>query len=147
MTAKRNGNKWTINELISLQREYELLEMTIQQIAVKHERTIDAILYKLYNEQIIGEQEVARGYSEYVEQQFGNGFNNELLEPSIDYNSIEESSDYETAVINDINTINARLSKLESAMNDVSYLLQKIVTFSTKKQHCKSLRQQFTPAS
>ena len=119
MTAKRNGNKWTINELISLQREYELLEMTIQQIAVNHERTIDAILYKLYNEQIIGEQEVARGYSEYVEQQFGNGFNNELLEPSIDYNSIEESSDYETDAINDINTINVRLSKLESAMNDL----------------------------
>ena len=26
----RSGNKWNINELLSLQREYELLELTIQ---------------------------------------------------------------------------------------------------------------------
>ena len=30
MTAySRQGNKWTINEMLSLQREYEFLEMTI----------------------------------------------------------------------------------------------------------------------
>ena len=27
---RRQGNKWTINEMLSLQREYEFLEMTIQ---------------------------------------------------------------------------------------------------------------------
>ena len=31
---KRAGNKWTINETLQLQREYELLEWTIQQIAL-----------------------------------------------------------------------------------------------------------------
>ena len=34
---KRAGNKWTINEILQLQREYELLEWTIQQIAEKHD--------------------------------------------------------------------------------------------------------------
>ena len=49
----RNGNKWTVNELLSLQREYELLEWTIQQIAVKHQRTKRAILFRLESEEII----------------------------------------------------------------------------------------------
>ena len=37
---KRCGNKWTVNELLSLQREYELLEWNIQKIALKHSRSI-----------------------------------------------------------------------------------------------------------
>jgi prefoldin subunit 5 len=138
MTATRSGNKWNTNELLSLQREYELLEMTIQEIAVKHKRTIEAILYRLYNEQIIGEQEVARGYSKYAEQQFGTSFTNELMEPSIDYNSIEDETN---DVISDIHK---RVSNLESAMNDVQYLLQQLVTFSTKKTKRAPLRQQLS---
>lgn len=36
---KRSGNKWSVNELLSLQREYELLEMDVEEISLKHERT------------------------------------------------------------------------------------------------------------
>ena len=61
-TNKRNGNRWTVNELISLQREYELLEWTIQQIAVKHQRTERAILFRLESEGIIDSWNSARGF-------------------------------------------------------------------------------------
>ena len=37
---RRNGNKWNVNEILDLQREYELLEMDIQEIAKKHERSV-----------------------------------------------------------------------------------------------------------
>jgi hypothetical protein len=50
MNPKRHNNKWTINEILSLQREYELLEMSIKQIAKKHERLEDAILWKIEKE-------------------------------------------------------------------------------------------------
>ena len=43
----RHGNKWTVNELLSLQREYELLEWSVQEIAEKHKRTVEAILFKI----------------------------------------------------------------------------------------------------
>jgi len=59
---KRNGNRWTVNELLSLQREYELLEWTIQQIAVKHQRTERAILFRLESEGIITSWNDARGF-------------------------------------------------------------------------------------
>ena len=47
---KRNGYKWTINECLQLQREYELLELSIDEIATNHKRTPDAIMYKLDHE-------------------------------------------------------------------------------------------------
>ena len=62
-TIKRRGNKWSINEILSLQREYELLEWTIQKIAQKHERTNEAILYKLESEGFISSWNDARGFN------------------------------------------------------------------------------------
>jgi hypothetical protein len=61
-THKRNGNSWTVNELLSLQREYELLEWDIQQIAEKHQRTERAILFRLESEGIITSWNAARGF-------------------------------------------------------------------------------------
>ena len=65
-THKRSGNKWTVNELLALQREYELLEWTIQEIAEKHQRSVIAILFKLESECLIDSWETARGYSMYA---------------------------------------------------------------------------------
>lgn len=46
----RSGFKWNINEILSLQREFELLGWDIDEIASKHERTPNAIMYKLDQE-------------------------------------------------------------------------------------------------
>jgi hypothetical protein len=46
----RKGFKWSINEILSLQREFELLGWNIDQISNKHERTPYAIMYKLGQE-------------------------------------------------------------------------------------------------
>ena len=64
MTSRVN-KKWTVTELLSLQREYELLEMDIFDIALKHKRTPKAILYKLNDEGLIGDLSDARGYDKY----------------------------------------------------------------------------------
>jgi hypothetical protein len=49
-THTRNGFKWSVNEILSLQREFELLNWSIDQIAEKHGRTPNAIMYKLDQE-------------------------------------------------------------------------------------------------
>jgi hypothetical protein len=59
----RNGNKWTVNEVLALQREYELLEWTIQEISAKHKRSIGSILFKLTAEGFIPSWNDARGYN------------------------------------------------------------------------------------
>lgn len=46
----RYGNRWTVNEYIQLQREFELLKLSISEIAKIHKRTPNAIMYKLEQE-------------------------------------------------------------------------------------------------
>jgi hypothetical protein len=50
--AKRNGRRWYVNETLSLHREYELLKWSIDKIAAKHQRTVNAIMFKLNSEGI-----------------------------------------------------------------------------------------------
>jgi len=54
-TCSRNGNRWTVNELLQLQREYELLDMNISEIALRHQRSEKAILFKLVAEGFVNE--------------------------------------------------------------------------------------------
>jgi len=46
----RNRKRWTVNECLALQREFELLEWSIDEIATKHKRTPKAIMFKLDQE-------------------------------------------------------------------------------------------------
>lgn len=50
MTPKRHGNRWTINEILKLQREYELLGMSVSEIASSHERSVNSIVLKIDEE-------------------------------------------------------------------------------------------------
>ena len=49
-TAWRNGYKWTINECLRLEREYDLLQLTVPEMAALHNRTNYAIMCKLQAE-------------------------------------------------------------------------------------------------
>lgn len=62
--TRRNRYKWRVNEILSLQREYELQELTIQEIALLHKRSVFSILHKLEKEQFIHNFNEARGYDQ-----------------------------------------------------------------------------------
>lgn len=49
-TYSRAGFKWSVNEILKLQREFELLGLSIDEIASSHNRSPDAIMYKLSEE-------------------------------------------------------------------------------------------------
>jgi FkbM family methyltransferase len=76
---KRKGNKWTINELLQLQREYELLEWTVQQIAEKHQRSVTAILYRLEDEGFVNSFSNARGYNINLSEHYTSSFTSEIV--------------------------------------------------------------------
>jgi hypothetical protein len=48
----RNGKRWTVNECLQLQREFELLGLSVAEIALRHGRTPNAIMYKLDQEEL-----------------------------------------------------------------------------------------------
>ena len=56
MNPKRHYNKWTVNEVLKLQREYELLGMSIAEIAELHDRSEFAIICKIEQECFTSEQ-------------------------------------------------------------------------------------------
>jgi hypothetical protein len=46
-SAWRNGYKWSVNECLRLEREFDLLELSVPEIALLHNRTVNAIMFKL----------------------------------------------------------------------------------------------------
>lgn len=112
MTSRAN-NKWTVNELLSLQREYELLGMDIFQIALKHKRSPKAILYKLEDESIINNFNEARGYEKYfIEENMSSisSFKNEESDKSEDIS--DRVACLENVVLDIKNTLDVISSKL-----------------------------------
>lgn len=61
-TANRFGKRWTINECLQLQREYELLGWSIDAIAAKHQRTPNAIMFKLNEEKLADYNTLYKNY-------------------------------------------------------------------------------------
>jgi hypothetical protein len=49
-TTTRCGKKWTVTECLQLQREYELLGLSVDEIAQLHKRSNNAIMFKLDQE-------------------------------------------------------------------------------------------------
>ena len=108
---KRIGNRWNVNELLSLQREYELLGWTIQEIAGKHERSVDAILYRLESEGFIDSWKDARGFD--MESY------NALFEPNGNNDSDNDDS------------LSSRVWCLEVAVNDIKDMIQQLINTSS----------------
>lgn len=48
----RSGFKWTVNECLRLEREYDLLKLSVDEIALLHQRSPLSIMYKLDSEGI-----------------------------------------------------------------------------------------------
>ena len=61
---RRTGNKWTVNECLRLTREFELLGLSIQEISELHERSPNAIMYKLDYEGIADYNDVFQNRQE-----------------------------------------------------------------------------------
>ena len=117
MTSRAN-NKWTVNELLSLQREYELLGMDIFQIALKHKRSPKAILYKLEDESIINNFNEARGYEKYFIEENMNSISSFKNEESDKSEDISDRVAYLENVVLDIkNTLDVISSKLSVESN------------------------------
>ena len=98
MECKRANKKWTTTELIALQRDYELLELNVTEIAVKHKRSVSAILYKLESEGFIDSWSSARG-----------GCAKDIVAPHI-------ATDDETLSTR-LNTVESSISEIKDAVN------------------------------
>ena len=146
---RRQGNKWTINELISLQREYELLELTVQEIADKHQRSETAILYKLESEGLIESWNSARGF---VSEDYQNSVssNKEQVEAEVEeccggdddeeYQFVEEAESDDDDISDDeseVEKLTERVWSLETSVGEISSMVKNIYSMLSAKQSNK----------
>ena len=96
-TYKRNGFKWNVNELLSLQREFELLDWSIDQMAESHKRTPNAVMIKLDQEGLADYNVLYSNYHNLNSQiQFNKKDSSELHLDSVhDYEEEEEEKEHD----------------------------------------------------
>jgi hypothetical protein len=115
----RSGNKWTINEILSLQREFELLGWSIDEIAEKHGRTPNAIMFKLSNERFADYNVLYSNYHNLNSNMSVSDSVNVVLRPSLQ----EDEESYDCYYEQHDDHLNERISKLETNLNDIRNIL------------------------
>jgi len=103
MTTYRRANaKWTINECLRLEREFDLLKLSIDEIAALHERSAQSIMYKLDSEGLADYNVLAVCGTNYQlrDSDINNRHSNQEEEDEDEKDS-DDSSDYEEELDND----------------------------------------------
>jgi len=152
----RYGNKWNVNELLALEREYELLEWSIQEIAEKHRRSVNAILFKLESEGFISSWNEARGFellNYYNDDEDEEQDEESILEEEEDeeqddeeQDEDDEEQDDEESIVEEkpVNYIDENVSKLtdrvwslETSVNEISSMVKQMFDYMVTKKNAK----------
>jgi hypothetical protein len=124
----RIGKRWNINECLNLQREFELLTLSIDEIAIKHKRTPNAIMCKL-DEEGLAEYNVL--YSKY----YGLKQNEQ-----VEYKSINDSeSDTVSAIDDTFNDVDS-VSEVARLRQQVAVLQKHIDTLTNILVNNKNIK-------
>ena len=158
---KRSGNRWTINELLSLQREYELLEWTVGQIAEKHQRSVEAILFRLESEGFISSWNTARGFDaqqyqssctetnqqESVVDKYNDVFADDDNETVLDDCAAEDSEYFDEGEEDDdmsideeksdVDILTERVWNLETSVSEISSMMKQMFDTMVSKKSSK----------
>ena len=63
----RENNRWCVNEEMQLLREYELLHLSVPEIALLHKRSEKAILFRLKKEELVADTNVLEGVEDELD--------------------------------------------------------------------------------
>jgi hypothetical protein len=114
-TYTRNRKRWSINECIDLQREFELLEWSIDEIAMKHKRTPNAIMFRLSHE---GFADYSVLHSKYYNLDLNNTCVEETLK--IDEDNYHEKQENEKN--DDDDDLKTHIIRLEKQISNLTQL-------------------------
>jgi len=127
----RNRKRWTVNECLDLQREFELLEWSIDEIAVKHKRTPNSIMNKLDKEGFANYNVLC---NQYYNLDFGNN-NVEEENNNVNVTSCENNK-YTNKNSCDYDELKNHIKQLEKQL---SSLTQMIMTQNKNSKNVLSL--------
>jgi hypothetical protein len=159
--CKRHGKRWTTSEVLNLQREYELLNWSVQQIAEKHQRSVDSILFKLHVEGLTPSLYEATGYTSEKKTPLAKVVSKvsakvsrarvvqdeeDDVESDTDSSSdfeeddvSEYKSDDEVSVDANVNTLSERVWSLETSVGQISNMVKQMFDQMTTQKKTKKL--------
>ena len=126
--AWRNGYKWSVNESLRLEREYDLLQLTVPEMAVLHNRTNNAIIWKLHSEgladynqlylQTFGNASIMNDFTDIIQPQFQADYSEEEVDDD-DYvpnlqedESSDEDQESHGYLVDQVKTLQKQMDKL-----------------------------------
>ncbi len=126
--AWRNGYKWSVNESLRLEREYDLLHLTVPEMAVLHNRTNNAIIWKLHSEgladynqlylQTFGNASIMNDFTDIIQPQFQADYSEEEVDDE-DYvpnlqedESSDEDQESHGYLVDQVKTLQKQMDKL-----------------------------------
>lgn len=117
----RSGFRWSVNEVLALQREFELLGLTIDEIAQKHNRTTNAIIFKLDQE----------GFADYNDlcSNYNSESDDNSSEISLEYNYDDNDSDTEYNSENDLYNLSHRVHNIEKNIVDLNITIKNMWSY------------------
>jgi hypothetical protein len=118
----RHGKKWTTTEILTLQREYELLELSIPEIASRHKRSVMSILCKLECEGFVENDKVSSSINIPVVGDFNV--------------SVEDCCDDD--VVSEVDKLTDRVWNLETSVSDIRGMVKSMFdTLVVSQKHHK----------
>ena len=153
-THTRSGKKWTITETLSLEREFELLNLSLQEIASRHKRTEEAILFKLESEGFIDCWDKVSGFNldDYRNRMNGgddldDDYEDENDEDYVDDpdDDFEEEEDDDSCCLEDekdhnISMLTERIWSLETSVSQISAMVKQLFDVMSEKKSSKKPR-------
>ena len=123
---KRNGYKWSIPEILKLQREYELLNLSVGEISVRHQRTPYAISLRLVDEGFASETDwqVSAFLSQTTNNSSEHNVSMSISEASSYYND-DENSSITSESDDEISTLKSQVSDLNSKLDSILNMLRR----------------------
>ena len=136
----RVGFRWSINEVLSLQREFELLGWSIDEIAQKHKRTPNAIMFKL-NQEGFADYNVL--YNEYnnLNNKMSNDNTSELsLEHNDEDDEDDENNESQSHYDNedDVYNLSQRVDGIEENISEIKDMIKQMMSTYVKPSTSKS---------
>lgn len=124
----RSGFRWSVNEVLALQREFELLGLTIDEIAQKHNRTTNAIIFKL-------DQEGFADYNEMYSNLHNSESDDNSSEISLEYNYDDNDSETDYNSENDVYNLSHRVHNLEKNILDINITIKNMWSYIKHSNH------------
>jgi hypothetical protein len=150
----RAGNKWTIPELIALQREYELLELTVQEIAQRHKRSVFAIVARLESEGLVDISTMDKDSLSYAAIQavrkdkcLDSDTESDDDNDDEDYKSGDSDSDSECdeSEKSDVNKLSDRVWNLETSVNEIGGIVKQMMELMSNDRQSSNTKSKRAP--